>query len=707
MISMQLYVAEIHSQDNWTWINPLPQGNSLRRVTYLNENTFFCYGSAGTMLKTTNAGTNWNRVHTNINSDISSVSFINGTTGFAGGTCIIKTTDGGENWYMVNPNKHGFCYFLNNNTGFIVHRIEYPPPTNSAGLISKSFDGGISWNDMIFPLAMWLNTVDFRNNIGITGGLGFDGSRFFRTTDYGNSWFYNNQLNSGDIQCIKFITDSIVIASGHNGIISKSTDKGITWNIITNSIPIQLNDLKFININSGIVAGSHGSIVITTNAGVNWQIVQTEINNEYFGIELNQYGKGVVCGPYGVLYLSSDFGLNWYNNYRVLTRNYCRRVFAFNRDSALILADTSILLKTTDGGVNWVINEISANHYIYDISFINMNTGLASGVNGSVYKTTNAGNDWIQLTTSTSNFLSKVFMVDENTAYIRNNYSEIIKTTNGGVSWSVKTINYSFSINTIYFLNPLTGYCTGTGETIVMTTDGGDSWVRQHYNSSSVVVFSSIDFVNSTTGFVTCDAGKIYKTTNSGTNWDPIQVAANNIPVGPISMANEKYGFLGISPDIYYTSNYGNNWIKQNISISSTLRDLYCIDSITAIAVGLNGMILGNNFGINVGIKNINYNVPSDFVLSQNYPNPFNPVTRIKFDIPPSKSSGLGSDEGMITRLIIYDVLSREVSTLVNQELTPGTYEVVFDASNYPSGVYFYRLAAGDFTQTKKMVLLK
>jgi hypothetical protein len=103
-----------------------------------------------------------------------------------------------------------------------------------------------------------------------------------------------------------------------------------------------------------------------------------------------------------------------------------------------------------------------------------------------------------------------------------------------------------------------------------------------------------------------------------------------------------------------------------------------------------------------IGIKKISDNIPISFSLSQNYPNPFNPTTKIRFSIPLAKGV-----RGMEVKLIIYDVLGRELSTLVNQSLKPGAYEVEFDGSNFASGIYFYRLTVGDFTQTKKIVLVK
>jgi len=105
-----------------------------------------------------------------------------------------------------------------------------------------------------------------------------------------------------------------------------------------------------------------------------------------------------------------------------------------------------------------------------------------------------------------------------------------------------------------------------------------------------------------------------------------------------------------------------------------------------------------NNFVI--GINPISSEVPKSFSLSQNYPNPFNPSTKIRFEIPSGKSVAQ-------TFLSVYNALGQEITTLVNEHLKPGIYSVDWNAANYPSGVYFYKLSAGDFSETKKMVLIK
>jgi hypothetical protein len=104
-----------------------------------------------------------------------------------------------------------------------------------------------------------------------------------------------------------------------------------------------------------------------------------------------------------------------------------------------------------------------------------------------------------------------------------------------------------------------------------------------------------------------------------------------------------------------------------------------------------------NPSGNPIGIINISSEIPKDYKLNQNYPNPFNPSTNIRFGL--SKSSNV--------KLSVYDILGNEVTVLVNNRLNPGTFEVHWDASNFASGVYFYKLQTDGFAETKKMLMVK
>jgi len=113
-------------------------------------------------------------------------------------------------------------------------------------------------------------------------------------------------------------------------------------------------------------------------------------------------------------------------------------------------------------------------------------------------------------------------------------------------------------------------------------------------------------------------------------------------------------------------------------------------------------------FVIPTDVQQIGNEIPEKFVLSQNYPNPFNPTTTIKYSIPENyRDSDIHRNDSRIIKLKIYDVLGREIKTLVNEKQNPGNYQVQFNASGLPSGVYIYRIEAGNFNQSKKMMLLR
>ena len=114
-------------------------------------------------------------------------------------------------------------------------------------------------------------------------------------------------------------------------------------------------------------------------------------------------------------------------------------------------------------------------------------------------------------------------------------------------------------------------------------------------------------------------------------------------------------------------------------------------------AVGGNGTIIHKQLITDVDGKALDNTIPEKFILFQNYPNPFNPSTTINFYVPNTS----------FVNLKVYNVLGNELATLVNGEKPAGNYEVQFDATEISSGIYFYKLQAGSFSNTRKMALLK
>jgi hypothetical protein len=158
------------------------------------------------------------------------------------------------------------------------------------------------------------------------------------------------------------------------------------------------------------------------------------------------------------------------------------------------------------------------------------------------------------------------------------------------------------------------------------------------------------------------------------------------------------------------TTNGGINWFNVRNTYSNVLTSIWFNDALTGYAVGWKyplayGVILKTTTGGVTYTKEIAQIIPQNFTLYQNYPNPFNPTTKIRFEIPSGfPLRAYGNDKVVLK---VYDIMGREIQTLVNEKLNPGTYEVTFYGSNYASGVYFYTFTAEEFKETKKLVLLK
>ncbi len=189
---------------------------------------------------------------------------------------------------------------------------------------------------------------------------------------------------------------------------------------------------------------------------------------------------------------------------------------------------------------------------------------------------------------------------------------------------------------------------------------------------------------------------KLFFSTNSGTSWVVTDSTAN---FGLITSGEDGTLFATGWDGVYRSIDNGAIWMQTNSGL--TFPDVVTLD------FDQDGYLYAGTGGAGVfrsvnPVLNINHvgNIQIDrFSLSQNYPNPFNPVTNIRFDISGSAVAQ--------TFLAVYDILGREVAVLVNESLQPGSYNVDWDASNFPSGVYFYKLESGSFVESKKMVLIK
>jgi len=374
--------------------------------------------------------------------------------------------------------------------------------------------------------------------------------------------------------------------------------------------------------------------------------------------------------------------------------------------------DNGVILSTTNGGEIWENQKSSVFNNLNNLIFTSPDTGYVIGTTGFILKSINAGLNWIQLSSGTFNDLTSSSFVNNSTGYICGLNNTILKTTNGGTNWNSISFEDSVDYYSIYFINNSTGWLSSVKRFstvydtayILKTIDGGANWFAQHSRMNDAVPNLSLQFTDSLNGWCTwqipaLSGSEILKTTDGGNNW----ISYGGFFTGDhyyLYFVNNQIGWCaGRSNNIFRTENGGVNWIRSNsFGASFSYESIYFIDTITGWTVGSNGIILKTTTGgVLTNFSNISSEIPEKFSLSQNYPNPFNPRTVISYELRVTS----------FAKLIVYDVLGNEVATLVNDKQSAGTYSVEFDGSGFASGVYFYKLEAGEFSETKRMVLLK
>jgi photosystem II stability/assembly factor-like uncharacterized protein len=386
-----------------------------------------------------------------------------------------------------------------------------------------------------------------------------------------------------------------------------------------------------------------------------------------------------------------------------------------------------IIYKSTNGGFNWSdITPTPPFGLCNSICFVDALTGWigflsATPPETALYQTTNGGINWTPVTglPFTAVYgLSSFSVVNQNTIYACGNYMKpavVLKTTNKGVNWiSLSVGGLAEALVDCKFFSPDSGFVFGSiGDffaltikpVILFTSDGGNSWVVRHTGSRIREWCYMGSFPSRNVGYAVVEHDEqqttlstiFLKTTNGGVNWTEKQMLPYYTDLEGAGFVNESTGWMGggFYDSTYQTTNGGDNWVRVNWG--AALNRFQFLNDTLGFAVGHTVYKWSrDNF---IGILKLGNEIPEKYSLSQNYPNPFNPATKIKFDIT---AHSVGQ-----TYLSVYDALGREIATLVNEKLNPGKYEVTFDGSNLTSGIYYYILKSGNYTETKKMVMIK
>jgi len=403
------------------------------------------------------------------------------------------------------------------------------------------------------------------------------------------------------------------------------------------------------------------------------------------------------------------------------TDQYLKSIYFVDSSYGWAVGDSGTIIHTSNGGADWAIQNSKTENNIYDVFFLNRNLGWAVSwevwnfpFGTELLKTTDGGKNWISPSHPEEQIFSQcVLFLDSLNGWMGGKPQPIVRTTDGGLSWIDAEIDSStFSNLPVYdiqFYNSRFGYASGgvldCCGIIWWTTDGGDYWYvidtpyvapepvyQLHINDSLNVLGVGGDF--EPWGF---GVGMI-RTANGGVTWEFEYIGTSGVAWDiDFRTDNEAWSPLGGEEKLIYSLDAGSTWTAIPTPDSSLIFDIIFPDSLHGFAVGREGAIIKYIPPIINFVKGIEERIPESFSLFQNYPNPFNPSTTISYSIPA---------DGYVT-LIVYDVLGNEVASLVDEQKQSGTFDVNFNASNLSSGVYYYQIKAGEFTSTKKLVLMK
>jgi len=411
---------------------------------------------------------------------------------------------------------------------------------------------------------------------------------------------------------------------------------------------------NWIFISTGSVSGGQqGGIRRSTDGGNTWQ----NLYNCYIARTIIQSDYGVMASIWnypqneGIYVMHSNNHYEWNPIFNFATTG--NNIFSLlNPADTLIFAGTRTgVLRSTDFGVtfNFSNSGIPANSWVFDLA-ADSNNIIAAATSNGLFISTNQGDTWQQ-------------------------------TAGVPAGDTVKCLTFA----------RYAADANGSSDALYAGTDDGKILIAKNQTAYLAVVVANLIDPN-------IQFEKGYTVRDDLLNFDHIFFTGR-------PRSNQNGG------GVYHNDNGGGQTFFQ---INEGLPQNPVVSAITGIPGTTSkemiaGIFNNTNNGAAVykrtfpiGIKNISSEIPKGFSLSQNYPNPFNPVTKIRFDIPPLEGAG-----GRIVQIKIFDILGREISTLVNEQLKPGTYEVDWNAANYPSGVYFYKLITDGFTETRKAILIK
>ena len=546
-----------------TWFSDKPAGldnANLREVFFLDNQNGWAGGLYGEYYKTTDGGLTWqNLYHQFVNQNrITGIYYSSPTNGFthAGANVQYSTINGGASWQLKSYVDYvNDIFYISTNNGWTVGNF------GTHAKINTTTDGGSTWSTVTIYNIPTLRKVFFINlNRGWTVG---DNGTILGTTDGGANWTTLTSGTTEDLQSVFFITPNRGWTVGTNGTILFTTDGGVTWAAQTSGTISTINDVVFTSLNNGWFIYSSG-IKATTDGGVTWTNQTSSATAALYDIEAISATHLCAVGLEGNIVTSFDGGATWTKSYAPDGQFF--GVEMIDESVAFAVGDEGAI-KTTNGGGIWapVTLPVGSTNVLYDVEFINSNTGWICGANGDILKTTDGGNSWVLQTTPTIQILYDLTFIDANRGWAVGGLGTILTTSNGGTTWTAQVSSTANNLYSVFFLDANRGWAGGLGPTLLTTINGGATWTP--VTTGLTTTIEDIHFHSANTGFITGGFG-IRRTTDGGVTWTQPSTVSK---INAIEFKNANEGWIvGDNLSYRYTSDGGATWIAGDMSDIST-----------------------------------------------------------------------------------------------------------------------------------------
>jgi photosystem II stability/assembly factor-like uncharacterized protein len=625
--------------------------------------------------------------------------------------------------------------------------------------IAMSTDQGLTWNPANNGLPSLGSSIsDFA--VRSTGTIFAAGSEgVYRSNDSGGTWIKGTAGLTDSLMSSLLSTPTYLFAGTYESGIFRSTNDGVTWQLASTGLPSgsghQISALTTV-VGGRLLAATRAGMYYSTDSGDSWTQaasgLDTRTVSTVFAIDTI-----LVAGTYGFgAYRSTDKGSNWIS---ASTGWPSGNVRAFCTHKGVLYGGSygfSTLYKSTDIGQTWVeVGNGITSRLPYALAVNNTRVFAAEAYGLEI--SSDGGSTW---NTPALLFGKSYYSVHSKGSLIYAGSSSIgpYLSTDNGVTWDTANgwnsgtgphATISLNTDSLYLY---AGAYNGT----YRSSDNGTSWTSLHGGLTDTIVYTICPakghvFAGTQTGiFVSTDHGTTWSVLSGGAPTYHIKSIVN---IDSVVLAATEYGSV---PSTFRSTNYGQSWspVTDGLTSLNAVFQTLLVDGRSIFAgSATEGVWLSTDLGLSwsnissglygpaqriVGLAVSDHTLfaltrggiwtrpltqvvavdqgenplPTKMELMQNYPNPFNPSTVIKYDVgvvsgqSPAPRSTAGPVVSNV-RLAVYDLLGREVAVLVNEKREPGRYELVFDGSRLPSGVYIYRLEAGSTVASRKMMLLK